>query len=200
MRGNDVGGVGRAASDDTDLLTLRSVGAAFTRVVASISEEQWTWPTPCSEWNVRQVVEHVIGGNWYTGNALQHMTSEASLAAAVEAFVPAVDLKAAATSSTYAQEQRFLEDDTLDTEYSHVSGEHSGAEILRLRLHDMIIHTWDIDKACNGAAATIPKSHVAWAIDELTSPASLSTNRRQLPEPTASDPLHRLLAAFGRTG
>ena len=32
-------------------------------LVAAIRAEQWTAPTPCSEWDVRALVGHVVSGN-----------------------------------------------------------------------------------------------------------------------------------------
>jgi uncharacterized protein (TIGR03086 family) len=33
------------------------------RLVAAVTAEQWGLPTPCPEWTVRQLVNHVVGGN-----------------------------------------------------------------------------------------------------------------------------------------
>ena len=30
-------------------------------LIAEIRPEQWTAPTPCTEWNVRDLVEHLVG-------------------------------------------------------------------------------------------------------------------------------------------
>jgi uncharacterized protein (TIGR03086 family) len=37
--------------------------AAFTLLVESVRPEQWTDPTPCAEWDVRQLLDHVTSGN-----------------------------------------------------------------------------------------------------------------------------------------
>src|SRR5438105_4696089 len=34
------------------------------RMVASIRPDELPKPTPCTEWNVRQVIEHMMGVNW----------------------------------------------------------------------------------------------------------------------------------------
>ena len=33
----------------------------FSRVAALVQPDQWERPTPCSEWDARELVEHVIG-------------------------------------------------------------------------------------------------------------------------------------------
>ncbi len=38
---------------------LDAVYANATRLVAGVGEDQWELPTPCTEWNVRQLVNHM---------------------------------------------------------------------------------------------------------------------------------------------
>ena len=35
----------------------------FARRLTLVQPEQWTWSTPCPEWSVRQLVNHVAQGN-----------------------------------------------------------------------------------------------------------------------------------------
>jgi uncharacterized protein (TIGR03083 family) len=36
---------------------------ATERLVAAVRDEQWSGPTPCAEWNVRDLLGHLVGGN-----------------------------------------------------------------------------------------------------------------------------------------
>src|SRR5262249_18299637 len=36
---------------------------AVERVIGAIDPEQMDNPTPCTEWNVRQLLNHLVGGN-----------------------------------------------------------------------------------------------------------------------------------------
>ncbi|HWS92806.1 MAG TPA: maleylpyruvate isomerase N-terminal domain-containing protein, partial [Mycobacterium sp.] len=40
---------------------------AFAGVLANVGPEQFGAPTPCSEWTIRDLIEHVIGGNEHVG-------------------------------------------------------------------------------------------------------------------------------------
>src|ERR1700751_1831424 len=40
---------------------------AFASVLANVSPDQVGAPTPCSEWTIRDLIEHVIGGNEHVG-------------------------------------------------------------------------------------------------------------------------------------
>ena len=47
-----------------DLAQLHRRGAAeFTRRVDAIRDDQWHLPTPCAEWDVRALVNHVTAEN-----------------------------------------------------------------------------------------------------------------------------------------
>ncbi len=41
--------------------TLQKAAEAFQSKVQLVRDDQWSGPTPCTEWNVRALVNHVIG-------------------------------------------------------------------------------------------------------------------------------------------
>jgi hypothetical protein len=45
-----------------DRFVLASAG--FGRRLRAVRSEQWCWPTPSAEWNVRQLVNHMARGNF----------------------------------------------------------------------------------------------------------------------------------------
>src|SRR4051812_34093343 len=62
--------------------------------VAGVGADQWQSPTPCAEWDVRQLVEHMHGGTAYLLSALDATppaaTDEDTYGAAVEACLAAL--------------------------------------------------------------------------------------------------------------
>jgi uncharacterized protein (TIGR03083 family) len=57
-------GVDRSDADHaSEVDQLARAIAAVEDLIASIRPEQWSAPTPCSEWTVRQLVAHLIGMN-----------------------------------------------------------------------------------------------------------------------------------------
>jgi uncharacterized protein (TIGR03083 family) len=40
-----------------------AASAEFERTLRKVQQRQWAWPTPCAEWNVRQLVNHMTRGN-----------------------------------------------------------------------------------------------------------------------------------------
>src|SRR4029077_445521 len=49
--------------DLSSIDNLRRVLDAVQPLVDGVRAEQWSAPTPCTEWDVRTLVNHVVGGN-----------------------------------------------------------------------------------------------------------------------------------------
>jgi len=111
------------------------------------------------------------------------------------------DAISSAAASANKQLTAFRSHGALDAAYSHLDGVLSGRQILRIRIQELIIHTWDIVEAIDPPALIEPGS-VKWAIEELDQPDSLTIERLGL-EPLVT-PLdtqtgqETLLKAFGR--
>jgi uncharacterized protein (TIGR03086 family) len=185
-----------------DLDVLVQASDTFERLCASIDNDQWHLPTPCSEWNLAQLVDHVTGGNWFTIQILNGEPADAAMVATLERFDSEHNHREAAISSIRDQQDAFAQPGALDRRCEHVSVELSGAEVLRLRLHDIIIHTWDIAQTIS-PPASISDDLTSWALAEFAMPDSLTTphfgldaaglgRRSDVPQTT-------LLAAFGRS-
>jgi uncharacterized protein (TIGR03086 family) len=118
---------------------------AFDRRQAAITDEQWDTPTPCSEWSVRQVVDHVVSAQARFGAMLGADVSE-------DATWPEVrDAMAAA-----------IADDSVMTRTVAVPGlgDLAGRQILEICTYDLLIHTWDVARAI-GADERLPPEPVA---------------------------------------
>lgn len=178
------------------------MGDAFQRLCSSIVDDQWNLPTPCTDWDVGQLVDHVIGGNWFTIHILEGQSADEAMAAAIASFTPDFDRTGAAIASTRSQRDLFVQPGVLAGCYSHVAGDLAGSEVLRVRLHEMIIHGWDLATAIH-PPANISDDLVGWALADLATPDSVSAQLFEITESELSnhevDPQVRLLAAFGRS-
>ena len=47
---------------DGPIDSLSRATDAFARLLDGVKPDQWTLPTPCAEWNVRQLLEHMVSG------------------------------------------------------------------------------------------------------------------------------------------
>lgn len=48
----------------------------FDRHVSNVSDDQWDAPTPCTDWSVRDLVNHVVNENMWTPDLLSGKTIE----------------------------------------------------------------------------------------------------------------------------
>jgi len=124
------------------------------------------------------------------------------LAGVAESFDSSHQLGAAAVQSIRAQAIAFSQPGALESSYHHVVGWVSGQMVLRLRLHDLIIHVWDIGETID-PPATIPNDLVTWAVADLVDPASPAARHFEIDTAdlsTAIDqtPQEMLLSAFDR--
>jgi uncharacterized protein (TIGR03086 family) len=187
------------AGDTGDLALLARISSDFENLCLSIRDQEWSVPTPCTEWNLEQLVDHVIGGNRFTIRVLAGESAEAAMAETVKSFNERHEPRTAALESIRAQLLAFGEPGVLDRMCHHVVGELTGREVLRIRLHELIIHTWDIGEAVN-PPASIRDEYAAWSFAEIANPASNTAELFALDgaalEGERSE--RALLAAFGR--
>jgi len=159
--------------EDDDVSALQAVTRNLMESVASIEIEQWTLATPCSDWDLTALVDHVTGGNWFTVAILAGDRAEDAMRATMERFGGGSATSEAVIRSLENQVAAFLEPGALDRTWSHMAGSLVGRQILRLRLHDLIVHSWDIEVTLRPGAA-LSDGLVRWGLDELAHDESLT--------------------------
>lgn len=179
---------------------LSLVARDLTQLFGSEEEVDWERPTPCTDWTLRDLTEHVIGGNRFTIRILGGDTAEDALAATRRSFDGDDDTARSLVTSTHELEACLVAPGALDRMCHHVNGELPGRDVLRLRLHDLIIHTWDAAEALQAAPVEIRPELVDWALADIATDA-LAGRHFGIDLPLASDARpdqEVLLAAFGR--
>ncbi len=185
---------------NSDLDALATVTAYLSDRLGTIADEQWVLPTPCADWDLRDLVDHVAGGNWFTLAVLAGATADDALAEAMQQFAGGSPTAQQATESASEQLGAFRTPNVLVRTWQHVAGDLTGSEILRLRLHDLIVHAWDIDQSLE-PPAELPEELALWGLAELGSANSLAAKHfgidgarhGEIDRPTAA-----YLDAFGR--
>ena len=131
--------------DALDML-LRAVEEYRSRLLAVRTARQWACPTPCAEWNVRDVADHILGGNRFTILIVDGLPAERAMNTVIRGDFAGDPAQAFEVSST-AQLSALRRPGVLETMYEHPMGFLSGRQIARLRVSDLVVHAWDIARA-----------------------------------------------------
>src|SRR3954468_10206086 len=193
-RGNDADVT--ASRDPLELLVVAN--DEFARRLRLVEPDDWRRPTPCSEWDVRALVNHVVGANVRYQLLLRGASVEQ-----VEATRTVDHLGDDATESFLATADRlvacFREDGALDVVAHHVTGDRTGRELLSMRILDVAVHSWDLARAI-GADEDLDDDVVAFL---LAYTADLDLGPRQFAPadadvPRDAFPQDQLLHRLGR--
>jgi uncharacterized protein (TIGR03086 family) len=119
--------------------------AATLRIVEHVSPERWQAPTPCTEWNARQVANHIIGENLWAGELFQGKTV-AEVGTTLDGDLTGDD-PASAYRRSVEVARKVVETAGAMQATCHLSfGDYSGADYAGQLFMDILIHGWDIAK------------------------------------------------------
>ncbi len=190
----------RAGAGGTPLTTtdtgLLEAGLGVTgSILDAIAADQWDLPSPCTEWSVREVAEHLIGGNDLFTRALS-------------GEVPTSPGGAGGVPGAYRRSAErllgaFREPGVMEMEVQVPFGTVSGAIALQLRLTEVLVHGWDLARA-TGQTPQFPEEaaeqSLAFTVPMLE---RIPAGRQPFgpPQPVDRDApaIDRLAACLGRT-
>jgi uncharacterized protein (TIGR03086 family) len=140
-----------AADVETDLDLLALARLEFERRLVLVGADNWTKPTPCTEWNVRQLVNHVVGSDVRYADLLKGGRAEDFVRRSNEetSSIPVVAGDACADweNSGAAFDSALRERGALERVVDYPWGPLRGRELLENRIVDITIHTWDLARA-----------------------------------------------------
>jgi uncharacterized protein (TIGR03086 family) len=120
--------------------------AEFERPLDNIRASQWSLPTPCPDWSVWALVNHVVGGICRYTSLLHGATAEAVDATRALDHISPDPLRAfrAGCAEMIAA---FQEPGALRRTVHHRAGDRSGGELLEMRVLEFTVHGWDLARA-----------------------------------------------------
>src|SRR6476660_1758901 len=152
--------------DDAIAADHRAALDATRAVVAGIAEDQWALVTPCEEWDVRALLNHVVAGNWWASRLAAGETIEAVGAASDGAVIGPVAIDAYDASATAAA-RAFEADGALDAPCAVSYGPVAGSVYAGHRFVDVLIHCWDLATATGQPSPVTPELAAAcWEVVE----------------------------------
>jgi uncharacterized protein (TIGR03086 family) len=170
--------------------------AVAGRLIAEIQDDQWAAPTPCSDWTVRELVEHLVVINQVFAALMNDQTPPD------RATDPLGDDPAGMyRDSGVAVRAAFDQPGILEQTYQGPLGPVTGAVRLHWRITDLLTHSWDLSQAIGQPAespADLAEQALAFVRTEL---ATQPRAERFAPAQSVDDDapaIDRLAAFLGR--
>ena len=110
----------------------------FTDRLEAVTDDQWSNPTPCTDWDVRQLVDHVI--------TIQRQIPDSLDVPVADSGDPRSMWKAVRDAALAALRQPGVMERTI----TGIRGEMPVEMALIPRLSDLHVHTWDLARATGG--------------------------------------------------
>jgi uncharacterized protein (TIGR03086 family) len=166
---------------------------AFAEVLAKVTPDQLDAQSPCTEWNAKAVIDHVIGGNQWVQQ----------LAGLEPKPVPDDDLDAAHTQAAAGAQAVFAAPDGLSRTYELPFGTLPGSVFINIRAGDVFTHAWDLARATGQPTDLDPELAVAslTAVRAIIAPSFRGEGRpfaEEQPCPDGRSAADSLAAFLGR--
>jgi uncharacterized protein (TIGR03086 family) len=180
---------------------LACSGRVFRQRLVRVKSDDWRRPTPCEEWTVRDLVNHVVGGNLRYVTILAGEPADATPRTREQDWL-GTDPLGSFDDGLARVTESFSVPGILAADVRHPKiGAVTAAQLQVLRVNELTVHSWDLARAI-GSDDRLDDQVVAWLLEGLTplrSTLGLSEPGRADDLPAAS-PQDSLLQLFGRTG
>ncbi|MFF3002789.1 TIGR03086 family metal-binding protein [Kitasatospora sp. NPDC057940] len=173
--------------------------AAFGERVRLITPRQWDAPTPCADWSVRELVNHLTSEQLWIPELLMGATIS-EVGGRFDGDVLGDDPVTTWTEAADAARDAFAVPGATELTVHLSFGDVSGQYYLDQLTTDLVIHSWDLAEAV-GRHTRLPAELVDFALGEFAGYGNLSGSGLfdpPLPVPDDAGPQTRLLALTGR--
>lgn len=179
---------------------LQQAMRAFGARLDAVRDDGWHRPTPCAEWDVRALANHVTNEVAWISPLLDGATIQ-EVGDRLDGDLLGDDPAGAWAQACQEALARAAADGVLDRPVHLSYGDSTGAAYLAEVTSDIVIHTWDLARATGGdehldpdlvevAWATLAPNAHEWRAAGVFGPA--------VEVPADADPQARLLALTGR--
>jgi uncharacterized protein (TIGR03086 family) len=193
--------MGREIDMADDVLDLhRRALAEFGQRVHAVRTDQWGCPTPCKEWEVRNLVNHLVSEQLWVPPLLAGKRigdlGDGFAAGDVLGSDPAAAWDAAAAAARAA----FAEAGALERTVHLSYADRPADEYAREMIFDLVVHSWDLARGISADETVDPDlvESVYAQIEPDTDLASSGLFDEPVPVPADSDEQTKLIAFTGR--
>lgn len=179
--------------------SLRAVGD----LIADVPRDQWSAPTPCAAWNVRELVDHmVLGHRLFSGILRREAAVEPGALDPESADVLGGDPAGAYRAAVADLLGAFRQPGVLEQVWQVPAGAVPGSAAVHLRAVEDLVHGWDLSRA-TGLELRVPDELVEPEVEFARSKlADVPPDRSPFaaPEsvPATAPALDRLAGVLGR--
>ena len=152
---------------EPDIAALHRRALESTRVVVvGLDPTRWEASTPCEEWTIRELLNHVIAGNWWAAR-LASGASIADVGTELDGDQIGADPRSSYDASADAAARAFEVPGALEASCAVSYGPVPGSVYAGHRFIDVLIHGWDLAVA-SGQDTTLAPDLVegAWQVLE----------------------------------
>lgn len=111
-------------------------------VLANVSADQLDLPTPCANWKVADLIDHLVGGQHWARSAVQGAEMTETGEGSAQG-----DYNAIFAAAAQANLDAFNEDGALGRTVNPGFGDMPAAALMGLSTTDTFTHAWDLAKA-----------------------------------------------------
>jgi uncharacterized protein (TIGR03086 family) len=184
-----------------DLPAVHASALEATRAtVAGVRPDQWDAATPCEGWSTRELVNHVVAGNFWVAPLVEGKTI-VEVGDQYDGDVLGDDPLAAYDESARAAADAFRSPGAMTRPVAVSYGPVPGEVYAGHRFTDVLVHGWDLAKA-TGQDTTLDADLVQACWDVISPQAQLLAGSGAFAQPIevdeGADLQTRLLAILGR--
>jgi uncharacterized protein (TIGR03086 family) len=186
---------------DVDLPEVHAQALDATEpYVAGVTDDQWDLASVCDGWTVRELVNHIVTGNYWAEELGSGKTIE-EVGDRLDGDVLGTDPLGAYRDSAVRAAAVFRAPGAMDAPCAVSYGPVPGSVYCGHRFIDVLVHGWDVAKSTGQDTRLDPVLvETCWAVvepqlDMLEGSGAFGTTVRV---PDDADPQTKLLAALGR--
>ena len=131
--------------EGSPVIPLAEALKEYSALVRGVPDDRWQTPTPCSEWTVRDLVNHMTGGNLFVSSLLDgaERPGPEEMARRQTVDFLGADPVASFDASADVLIEAFSRPGALERVLSMPIGTVPGAAVAGLRLTETVVHGWD---------------------------------------------------------
>jgi len=150
---------------------LKQASNGFLDRLRLVNQADWLLPTPCDDWNVRDLVTHVVAGQAMSVALLRGATRDEGIDVLMSAELSSDPVRQLSDlNNEFIAE--FNDPDAFTRVCAHPVSDMSGKQLFGFRLGDLTFHAWDLARAI-GADETLAPDVVEKLLHDLTPRAGI---------------------------